>query len=144
MKKAGRPAGNKAASGGVKGDTVTAGTSAGKPAVKSPTTAPLSKVTSLHSLSNHLLVISSPKVYLNQHKLIVICFDIEMFIFDQQVKSNDDLLAAMAGNSAGANNSVAKGKKSTSAHSTSSNNNNPDSKTKTNSGELKRMINIGS
>ncbi|XP_057213294.1 cytospin-A isoform X1 [Triplophysa rosa] len=93
MKKAGRPVGNKAASGGVKGDTVTAGTSAGKPAVKSPTTAPLSKV-----------------------------------------KSNDDLLAAMAGNSAGANNSVSKGKKSTSAHSTSSNNNNPDSKTKTNSG----------
>ncbi|KAA0713923.1 Cytospin-A SPECC1-like protein [Triplophysa tibetana] len=93
MKKAGRPVGNKAASGGVKGDTVTAGTSAGKPAVKSPTTAPLSKV-----------------------------------------KSNDDLLAVMTGNSAGANNSVAKGKKSSSAHSTSSNNNNPDSKTKTNSG----------
>lgn len=45
MKKAGRPVGNKAASGGGKGDTVTAGTSAGKSAVKSPTTAPLSKVT---------------------------------------------------------------------------------------------------
>lgn len=43
MKKAGRPVGNKAASGGGKGDAVTAGTSAGK---KSPTTAPLSKVTS--------------------------------------------------------------------------------------------------
>lgn len=47
MKKAGRPVGNKAASGGGKGDTVTAGTSAGKSAVKSPTTAPLSKVTPL-------------------------------------------------------------------------------------------------
>uniref|UniRef100_A0A8C1NLV1 Cytospin-A n=2 Tax=Cyprinus carpio TaxID=7962 RepID=A0A8C1NLV1_CYPCA len=69
MKKAGRPVGNKAASGGGKGDAVTAGTSAGK---KSPTTAPLSKV-----------------------------------------KSNDDLLAAMAGSSAGTNSSVAKGKKST-------------------------------
>uniref|UniRef100_A0A8C2E8Z5 Cytospin-A n=1 Tax=Cyprinus carpio TaxID=7962 RepID=A0A8C2E8Z5_CYPCA len=92
MKKAGRPVGNKAASGGGKGDAVTAGTSAGK---KSPTTAPLSKV-----------------------------------------KSNDDLLAAMAGSSAGTNSSVAKGKKSTSNHSTScgTNTNNPDTKTKTTSG----------
>lgn len=129
MKKAGRPAGNKAASGGVKGDTVTAGTSAGKPAVKSPTTAPLSKVTSLLFRSNHLSVINSDQL-----------FHTKLFVFDQQVKSNDDLLAAMAGNSAGTNNSVAKGKKSTSAHSTSSNNNNPDSKTKTNSGELKHMF----
>uniref|UniRef100_A0A671KHJ5 Cytospin-A n=1 Tax=Sinocyclocheilus anshuiensis TaxID=1608454 RepID=A0A671KHJ5_9TELE len=78
MKKAGRPVGNKAASGGGKGDAVIAGTSAGKSAVKSPTTAPLSKV-----------------------------------------KSSDDLLAAMAGSSAGTNSSVAKGKKSTSTHSTS-------------------------
>ncbi|XP_048065596.1 cytospin-A isoform X2 [Megalobrama amblycephala] len=95
MKKAGRPVGNKAASGGGKGDTVTAGTSAGKSAVKSPTTAPLSKV-----------------------------------------KSDDDLLAAMAGSSAGTNSSVAKGKKSNSTHSTScgTNTNNPDTKTKTNSG----------
>nr|XP_055023991.1 cytospin-A isoform X2 [Misgurnus anguillicaudatus] len=93
MKKAGRPVGNKAASGGGKGDAVTAGPSAGKTAVKSPTTAPLSKV-----------------------------------------KSNDDLLAAMAGSSVGANNSAAKSKKSTSAHSTSSNANNPDNKTKTTSG----------
>uniref|UniRef100_A0A8C1S5F8 Cytospin-A n=1 Tax=Cyprinus carpio TaxID=7962 RepID=A0A8C1S5F8_CYPCA len=92
MKKAGRPVGNKAASGGGKGDAVTAGTSAGK---KSPTTAPLSKV-----------------------------------------KSNDDLLAAMAGSSAGTNSSVAKGKKSTSTHSAScgTNTNNPDTKTKTTSG----------
>uniref|UniRef100_A0A671KG31 Cytospin-A n=1 Tax=Sinocyclocheilus anshuiensis TaxID=1608454 RepID=A0A671KG31_9TELE len=95
MKKAGRPVGNKAASGGGKGDAVIAGTSAGKSAVKSPTTAPLSKV-----------------------------------------KSSDDLLAAMAGSSAGTNSSVAKGKKSTSTHSTScgTNTNNPDTKIKTTSG----------
>ncbi|XP_051525366.1 cytospin-A-like isoform X2 [Myxocyprinus asiaticus] len=95
MKKAGRPVGNKAASGGGKGDTVAAGSSAGKTAVKSPTTAPLSKI-----------------------------------------KSNDDLLAAMAGSSAGTNSSVAKGKKSTSAYSTSSttNTNNTENKTKTSSG----------
>uniref|UniRef100_A0A8C1A5W6 Cytospin-A n=1 Tax=Cyprinus carpio carpio TaxID=630221 RepID=A0A8C1A5W6_CYPCA len=95
MKKAGRPVGNKAASGGGKGDTVIAGTSAGKSAVKSPTTAPLSKV-----------------------------------------KSSDDLLAAMAGSSAGTNSSVAKGKKSTSTQSTScgTNTNNPDTKIKTTSG----------
>lgn len=62
MKKAGRPAGNKAASGGVKGDTVTAGTSAGKPAIKSPTTAPLSKVPSLCSLSNRWTMINSPSL----------------------------------------------------------------------------------
>uniref|UniRef100_A0A672S3G4 Cytospin-A n=1 Tax=Sinocyclocheilus grahami TaxID=75366 RepID=A0A672S3G4_SINGR len=95
MKKAGRPVGNKAASGGGKCDSVTTGTSAGKSAVKSPTTAPLSKV-----------------------------------------KSNDDLLAAMAGSSAGTNSSVAKGKKSASTHSTScgTNTNNPDTKTKTTSG----------
>uniref|UniRef100_A0A8C1R7H5 Cytospin-A n=2 Tax=Cyprinus carpio TaxID=7962 RepID=A0A8C1R7H5_CYPCA len=73
MKKAGRPVGNKAASGGGKGDAV---------------------------------------------------------------KSNDDLLAAMAGSSAGTNSSVAKGKKSTSTHSAScgTNTNNPDTKTKTTSG----------
>uniref|UniRef100_A0A8C1NS41 Cytospin-A n=2 Tax=Cyprinus carpio TaxID=7962 RepID=A0A8C1NS41_CYPCA len=102
MKKAGRPVGNKAASGGGKGDAVTAGTSAGK---KSPTTAP--------------------------HSVIV-----DLLIFDQQVKSNDDLLAAMAGSSAGTNSSVAKGKKSTSTHSAScgTNTNNPDTKTKTTSG----------
>uniref|UniRef100_A0A671KK10 Cytospin-A n=1 Tax=Sinocyclocheilus anshuiensis TaxID=1608454 RepID=A0A671KK10_9TELE len=100
MKKAGRPVGNKAASGGGKGDAVIAGTSAGKSAVKSPTTAPLSKVT-------------------------FSC-----------VKSSDDLLAAMAGSSAGTNSSVAKGKKSTSTHSTScgTNTNNPDTKIKTTSG----------
>uniref|UniRef100_A0A671Q5X0 Cytospin-A n=1 Tax=Sinocyclocheilus anshuiensis TaxID=1608454 RepID=A0A671Q5X0_9TELE len=94
MKKAGRPVGHKA-SGGGKCDSVTTGTSAGKSTVKSPTTAPLSKV-----------------------------------------KSNDDLLAAMAGSSAGTNSSVAKGKKSTSTHSTScgTNTNNPDTKTKTTSG----------
>lgn len=50
MKKAGRPVGNKAASGGGKGDSVTAGNCAGKNTVKSPTSAPLSKVTS-HSYS---------------------------------------------------------------------------------------------
>uniref|UniRef100_A0A673GHT4 Cytospin-A n=1 Tax=Sinocyclocheilus rhinocerous TaxID=307959 RepID=A0A673GHT4_9TELE len=50
MKKAGRPVGNKAASGGGKGDAVIAGTSAGKSAVKSPTTAPLSKVKSSDDL----------------------------------------------------------------------------------------------
>ncbi|XP_051965250.1 cytospin-A-like isoform X2 [Xyrauchen texanus] len=95
MKKAGRPVGNKAASGGGKGDTVAAGSSAGKTAVKSPTTAPLSKI-----------------------------------------KSNDDLLAAMAGSSAGTNSSIAKGKKSTSAYSISSatNTNNTENKTKTSSG----------
>lgn len=95
MKKAGRPVGNKAASGGGKVDSVTAGNCAGKNTVKSPTSAPLSKV-----------------------------------------KSNDDLLAAMAGSSAGTNSSVAKGKKSTSTHSTScgTNTNNPDTKTKTTSG----------
>ncbi|XP_026117546.1 cytospin-A-like [Carassius auratus] len=95
MKKAGRPVGNKAASGGSKGDTVIAGNSAGKSAVKSPTTAPLSKV-----------------------------------------KSSDDLLAAMAGSSAGTNSSAAKGKKSTSTQSTScgTNTNNLDTKIKTNSG----------
>ncbi|XP_059378588.1 cytospin-A-like [Carassius carassius] len=95
MKKAGRPVGNKAASGGSKGDTVIAGSSAGKSALKSPTTAPLSKV-----------------------------------------KSSDDLLAAMAGSSAGTNSSAAKGKKSTSTHSTScgTNTNNLDPKIKTTSG----------
>ncbi|XP_051508702.1 cytospin-A [Myxocyprinus asiaticus] len=46
MKKAGRPVGNKAASGGGKGDAVTAGSSAGKTSVKSPTTASLSKAKS--------------------------------------------------------------------------------------------------
>uniref|UniRef100_A0A671KJW3 Cytospin-A n=1 Tax=Sinocyclocheilus anshuiensis TaxID=1608454 RepID=A0A671KJW3_9TELE len=106
MKKAGRPVGNKAASGGGKGDAVIAGTSAGKSAVKSPTTAPLSKVT--------------------------------FSCADQQLKLifNDDLLAAMAGSSAGTNSSVAKGKKSTSTHSTScgTNTNNPDTKIKTTSG----------
>lgn len=57
MKKAGRPVGNKAASGGGKGDAVAAGTSAGKSAVKSPTTAPLSKVTPLSRSNQQLLFV---------------------------------------------------------------------------------------
>lgn len=131
MKKAGRPVGNKAASGGGKGDTVTAGTSAGKSAVKSPTTAPLSKVTSL-SCSNYQLVF---EIYNLIFGSFFYCYFFgDSLIFDQQVKSDDDLLAAMAGSSAGTNSSVAKGKKSTHSTSCGTNTNNPDTKTKTNSG----------
>lgn len=68
--------------------------------------------------------------------LVIVTFFGDLLIFDKQIKSDDDLLAAMAGSSAGINSSVAKGKKSNSTHTTicGTNTNNPDTKTKTNSG----------
>lgn len=74
MKKAGRPVGNKAASGGGKGDTVIAGTSAGKSAVKSPTTAPLSKVTSFSCADQQFKLLFKSLSYC--------CFSVDLFIFD--------------------------------------------------------------
>uniref|UniRef100_A0A4W5QZB2 Cytospin-A n=1 Tax=Hucho hucho TaxID=62062 RepID=A0A4W5QZB2_9TELE len=121
MKKTGRPVVSKAQS-GERAKTEGAATGiTGKAAAKTTTTAPLSKV---HFYPTTRLV-TKPGTLLSNSKLYTM------------VKSNDDLLAAMAGGTPAMNSTVTKNKRTASTGTSSGN---PDSKPKTSSGSSAKRV----